>query len=189
MPTPETRSPTPSRAAADAARFDIAAGTGVLTFKVAPDFEAPQDSGADNVYDVRVRVTDSNGLFDEQDLAVTVTDLGGVLRVTTTADVVDGDTSSTEALLANRGADGLISLREAISAANANADHQTIELPAGTYTITLAGAGDNANAAGDFDILHDLDDHRRRRRPQPPSAAAPRTPCCTSWRARSPSPT
>ncbi len=40
------------------------------------------------------------------------------LIVRTTADVVDGDTSSIAALLADRGADGVISLREAITAAN-----------------------------------------------------------------------
>ena len=42
----------------------------------------------------------------------------GVLTVTTTSDTSDGDTSSIVALLGNRGADGRISLREAITAAN-----------------------------------------------------------------------
>ena len=46
---------------------------------------------------------------------------GFVLVVDTTSDVSDGDTSSTENLLNNRGADGFISLREAIEAANATA--------------------------------------------------------------------
>ncbi|MCA9208003.1 MAG: DUF4347 domain-containing protein, partial [Planctomycetales bacterium] len=41
-----------------------------------------------------------------------------VLTVDTTSDVTDGDTSSIAALLANKGADGYISLREAITAAN-----------------------------------------------------------------------
>ncbi|MCA9060056.1 MAG: hypothetical protein KDA85_16225, partial [Planctomycetaceae bacterium] len=41
-----------------------------------------------------------------------------ILIVDTTSDVSDGDTSSIDALLANRGGDGLISLREAIAAAN-----------------------------------------------------------------------
>jgi hypothetical protein len=41
------------------------------------------------------------------------------------------------------------SLRAAITAAN-NGD--TIVLPAGTYRITLPGAGEDANATGDFDI-------------------------------------
>ncbi|MDF1811863.1 MAG: choice-of-anchor Q domain-containing protein, partial [Verrucomicrobiales bacterium] len=42
---------------ADAALFDITAG-GVLTFKVAPDFENATDDGTDGVYDVQVTVTD-----------------------------------------------------------------------------------------------------------------------------------
>jgi hypothetical protein len=48
--------------------------------------------------------------------------------------------------------DGKLSLREAISKANANPGADTIVLPAGVYKITLAGAGEDANATGDFDI-------------------------------------
>ncbi len=56
---------------ADAARFVIDGSTGVLSFVAAPDFESPADAGADNVYDVRVRVSDS-AFFDDQDIAVTI---------------------------------------------------------------------------------------------------------------------
>ncbi len=45
---------------ADAARFTINPTTGVLTFVSAPDFEAPTDVGANNVYDVVVRVSDAS---------------------------------------------------------------------------------------------------------------------------------
>ena len=48
------------------------------------------------------------------------------------------------------------SLREAIDNANACAGPQTINLPAGGYTLTLAGAGEDANASGDLDITDDL---------------------------------
>jgi len=48
------------------------------------------------------------------------------------------------------------SLREAIDNANACAGAQTINLPAGGYTLTLAGAGEDANATGDLDITDDL---------------------------------
>ncbi len=41
-----------------------------------------------------------------------------VVTVDTTADLVNGDTSSIAALLGNKGADGRISLREALQAAN-----------------------------------------------------------------------
>jgi len=51
----------------------------------------------------------------------------GLLVVTTTADTVNGTTTSTSALVANPGADGRISLREAILATNATAGNDTIE--------------------------------------------------------------
>ena len=57
---------------ADAAKFQIDAATGALSFKTAPDFEAPTDVGPNNLYDVIVQVSD--GLHaDAQALAVTVT--------------------------------------------------------------------------------------------------------------------
>jgi predicted outer membrane repeat protein len=65
------------------------------------------------------------------------------IMVTTTADVVNPH-------------DGLLSLREAISLANATAAPDTIVLKAGVYKITLPGAGENANATGDFDITNPL---------------------------------
>src|SRR5262245_53166430 len=46
------------------------------------------------------------------------------------------------------------SLREAIIAANANANtSDIINIPAGTYTLTRAGANENAASTGDLDIL------------------------------------
>ena len=63
---------------ADAAHFSINASTGALSFVAAPNFEAPIDVGANNVYDVTVRVADSGGLFDTQAIAVTVTDTNDV---------------------------------------------------------------------------------------------------------------
>ena len=48
------------------------------------------------------------------------------------------------------------SLREAIIAANAAPGADTIILPAGIYTLAIAGAGDNVAATGDLDITDDL---------------------------------
>ena len=59
------------------------------------------------------------------------------------------------------GAGAGCSLREAIKAANDNstfggcsagAGADNIEIPAGTYTITIAGTGEDSNATGDWDI-------------------------------------
>jgi hypothetical protein len=73
--------PTPSYSifgGADAAKFTINAGTGVLAFVSAPDAEQPDDTGFNNVYDVIVRATDSGGSFDTQTIAVTVTNINDV---------------------------------------------------------------------------------------------------------------
>ena len=55
---------------ADQSKFKIDA-SGNLSFLTAPNFEAPADTGANNVYDVVVRVSDGS-LFDDQAIAVTV---------------------------------------------------------------------------------------------------------------------
>src|SRR5262249_54028313 len=49
--------------------------TGALRFVAAPDFEAPADAGANNVYDVTIRVADGRGGTDSQAIAVTVTNV------------------------------------------------------------------------------------------------------------------
>ena len=64
---------------ADQALFSINPSTGALTFITAPDYESPTDAGGNNVYDVTVRVSDGNGGTDDQDIAVTVTDVAGTL--------------------------------------------------------------------------------------------------------------
>jgi len=58
----------------DAGFFSIDSLTGKLTFGVAPDFEAPADGNADNVYEVTVQVTDGT-LTDSQVISVTVTNV------------------------------------------------------------------------------------------------------------------
>ena len=56
---------------ADASKFAIDPATGELWFLSAPNFEAPTDVGANNVYDVIVRASDGT-LFDEQAVRVSV---------------------------------------------------------------------------------------------------------------------
>jgi len=64
--------------------------------------------------------------------------------VTKTADTADGI------------CDADCSLREAIIAANAGPGADIITLPAGTYTLTIAGANEDDAATGDLDIKGDL---------------------------------
>ena len=78
------------------------------------------------------------------------------ITVNTTTDVVNST-------------DGLCSLREAITAANtdtvsgatggectAGGGADTITVPAGTYTLTVAGTGEDSNVTGDLDVVGDL---------------------------------
>ena len=68
-----------------------------------------------------------------------------VYLVTKTADTNDGVCSAADC-----------SLREAVDNANACPGAQTINLPAGHYPLTIAGADEDANATGDLDITDDL---------------------------------
>ncbi len=82
----------------DGGKFDINSTTGALSFKNAPDFENKQDAGANNVYDVTVKVTDGGGLFDKHDLDVTVTDVNETPEVTSGPATIakDENTPTTE---------------------------------------------------------------------------------------------
>ena len=99
---------------ADATKFAINTSTGALSFVAAPNYEAPTDNGANNVYNVTVQVSDGNGGTDTQALAVTVTNVnesptdlslsastvaenaanGTVVGTVTGSDVDAGDTKS-----------------------------------------------------------------------------------------------
>ena len=87
--------------------------------------------------------------------------------VNSTLDAVDANPGGGTALTAN----GQITLRSAIQEANALAGGDTLSLPAGTYTLTIPGTGENGAAKGDLDITGDLTitgagagtTHRRRR--------------------------
>ncbi len=59
----------------DSATVNLVSGTGVLTFKTAPNFEAPTDNGANNVYNLTIRATDTAGNTTDQAIAITVTDV------------------------------------------------------------------------------------------------------------------
>jgi glucose/arabinose dehydrogenase len=69
----------------DAARFSFNTATRELSFSSAPDFEAPADANSDNVYEIRLSVSDGS-LSASLDLRVTVTnqtDVFAVRRVAT----------------------------------------------------------------------------------------------------------
>ena len=57
----------------DSGRLSIDGSSGVLTFDSAPDYEAPDDSGTNNVYNVTVKVTDDWSPQKSTTRAVTIT--------------------------------------------------------------------------------------------------------------------
>lgn len=59
----------------DAAFFTVDPATGELSFIDAPDFEAPLDADGDNVYEVKVSVSDGEGGSDEACVKVEVADV------------------------------------------------------------------------------------------------------------------
>jgi hypothetical protein len=65
-------------------------------------------------------------------------------------------TDDTAAATACTAAANDCSLRGAIIAANANPGADTINLPAGTYALSILGAGEDNAATGDLDIRDDL---------------------------------
>ena len=108
---PEGAALTYALSGADAALFDLAAD-GILTFKSAPDYEAPADAGADNIYNVTITASDG-ALSTAQDVAVSVTDVGenapqwasvgGITRVSTTSTGAQANSTSSEGVLSADG--------------------------------------------------------------------------------------
>ncbi len=95
------------------------------------------------------RTLDANGD------GVATTDIGAVefsFFVTTTADTRDANPG--DGIAAD--ASGQTSLRAAIMEANALAEHDVIYVSSGTYTLTRAGANEEAAATGDLDIVGEL---------------------------------
>ena len=70
--------------------------------------------------------------------------------VNTTLDTVAANLNT------GKDASGHISLRSAIMAADARGGSNTINLPAGTIKLTIAGANEDASATGDLDIKDNL---------------------------------
>ena len=68
----------------DAARFNINSTTGAITFKSSPNYEAPTDAGANNVYDVTVRASDGTNITTKA-VAITVTNVNEAPTITSAA--------------------------------------------------------------------------------------------------------
>jgi hypothetical protein len=67
----------------DAALFSLT--NGALAFRAAPNFEAPADAGANNVYNVSVNVADASGNATTQNVVITVTNVNETPTAVTSA--------------------------------------------------------------------------------------------------------
>ena len=65
-----------------------------LSFNTAPNYESFADADNDNIYDVALRVTDADGLYDDLSLSVTVTDLNDNAPIITASQSFDIDEAS-----------------------------------------------------------------------------------------------
>ena len=77
---------------------------------------------------------------------------GTTFTVNTTVDEVDDNAGDGRC----HASSGNCSLRAAVQEANAFAGDDTIILPAGTYTLTLTGSGEDKSATGDLDITSNI---------------------------------
>jgi hypothetical protein len=130
---------------ADASKFTINPTTGVLTFRTAPDFENPTDTGSNNTYEVEVTVTDGDGLTDSQVLTVTVTNIDDNPAFTsaTTASVSEAATVGTTVINvnANDGDGGGADVDVTYSIVSGNTG-SAFSIDPNTGVITVAGALD-----------------------------------------------
>lgn len=136
----------------DAALFDIEAATGVVTFKSAPDFEAPGDADADNVYDIIITASDGTNRTSEG-VAITVTnenDLAPVFTFNQTVFVTEGQT---EALIAQaRDAD-----EDMLTYSLSGTDAALFNIDAATGAVTFKRAPDfDAPGDADGDNVYDV---------------------------------
>jgi len=127
---------------ADAGLFDINGGSGLVTFKTAPDFEAPADAGANNVYNFSVTVTDGNGGTASQDIAITVTDVNEtanqnpVINSAASASVQENQTSAIDVNATDADGD---TITYSISG---GADASLFNIVASTGVVTFKAAPD-----------------------------------------------
>jgi CSLREA domain-containing protein len=92
------------------------------------------------------------GLLIAMILAFSACTLAATFMVNNTGDTLDA--APGDGICADSSSQ--CTLRAAIGEANALAGADTINVPAGTYTISLVAALEDANAGGDFDITQDL---------------------------------
>ncbi|MDQ8174465.1 MAG: cadherin repeat domain-containing protein, partial [Gemmatimonadota bacterium] len=131
---------------ADAAKFSINAATGALTFKVAPDFEAPNDAGdgeRNNTYVVVIKAVDALGNASTQTVTITVTDVDEVAPVITGPSGAAGATTSAKSIAENTTAVHTFTANESVTwSLDGGADAAKFTINATTGALTFIAGPD-----------------------------------------------
>ena len=127
----------------DAALFDIDAATGVVTFKAAPDFEAPTDANGDNVYHIVVTASDGANSANRA-VAITITNANDNAPVFTSGTTASASENQTAAYIAAAtDADAGATLAYSLS----GTDAAQFDIDAATGAVTF-------KTATDFEACH-----------------------------------
>ncbi|CAA6805048.1 MAG: Cadherin [uncultured Thiotrichaceae bacterium] len=92
----------------DAGEFTLDA-TGQLRFVTPPNFESPQDTGANNSYQVQVEICDSHTVCDTQNLTITVTDL----NENQAPAIINNNSAATATLVVSEGSTAVVANMDA----------------------------------------------------------------------------
>ena len=142
---------------ADASLFTIDSSSGQLSFITAPNFEAPVDLGADNVYEVVVQASDGTAT-DTQTILVTVTDVNEA-PVATDATVTLAENTATGTSVHTVGAtdpDAGATLTYSITGGNGLGGF-TIDASTGEITVANSAVLDYENVSS-FTLTVDVSD-------------------------------
>jgi serralysin len=149
----------------DAAAFTIHPTTGVLTFNVAPNYEAPHDSDTNNTYVVNVRAVNGSAT-DDQLITVTVTDVNEHTPVITSngggdnAAISVAENTTAVTTVTATDADGTASLTYSISGGS-DAARFTIHSTTGVLTFASAPDYENpvdSNTDNDYVVIVQVSD-------------------------------
>ena len=113
---------------------------GVLTFKTAPDYEAPASAASSNAYSVTVTATDGGSNTDTTDVTINVQDVNEapVLNVDATSTVSATENSTTVATYSVTDADAGDTVSYSISGDDAG----LFDIDSATGVLTFASAPD-----------------------------------------------
>ena len=132
---------------ADRTLFDITrseTNTALITFKTSPNFEAPADSGGNNVYDLTLSATDATGNAGTQAITISVTNVVEI-PVNTSAPTISGTTTFGQVLTAGNGSwsesPSAYTYQWSRSATSGGAYTSIPSATSSTYTLVTADVG------------------------------------------------